>query len=118
MDMDQFESYALGKGYNFHRIDNDEDENVFGHIYSKGIKKETKYLKLYKHFYSDGVTVIYQTSNSNEFLNFKNQLKPLGFVLKSEKTFEETPFKIYRNSIYEIRISTNPDNFEIGLNKY
>jgi len=117
MDMDQFETYALSKGYKFNELVN--DENSYGHEYIKGYSENTKYLTLYSSFFSRGINVNYQTSNTNEYLNFKNQLKNLGFVLHSEETFKDEPVKVYRNKTYEIRIYIMKNEiYEIGLFKY
>ena len=118
MDMDQFETFAINKGYKFYKFQ--KDENTYGHTYKKGYGENIKYLTLYSRFYSKGIYVYYQTSNSNEYLIFKNQLKNFGFVLTPsiEEVFRENPYKVYRNKTYEIDITTgNNGNFEIGLNK-
>ena len=117
MDMDQFETYALNKGYKFKEIFNDYDR--YGHAYMKGYRENTKYLTLYKEFPFYGINVNYQTSNTSEYLNFKNQLKNLGFVLHSEETFKDEPRKVYRNKTYEIEIYITKDEvYEIGLHKF
>jgi hypothetical protein len=116
MDMDQFETFALSKGYVFYQLENSED--YYGHTYVKGYKENTKYLTLYSRYFSYGNEVTYQTSNSNEYLNFKNQLKNFGFSLYLSKTFEDKPVKKYRNSIWEISIITIENGYEINLRKF
>lgn len=126
MDMDQFETYAIGKGYEFSSFK--KGENVNGISYVKGVGKDTKYIKLYDNWYSEGSLVQFQTSVSSEIVNIKNQLKSIGFKLcKSEflDDNEGTQVKKYRNNKFEIRIYTTPPNdntfcvvYEINLSKY
>ena len=117
MDFDQFETYSIGKGYKFDNLKNDEYR--YGHCYTKGNRYNTKYLTLCNPYFDEGVKVTYQTSNSNEYLNFKNQMIKLGFVLYSKDDFNDEPYKVYRNNKYQIYLFTMKDNiFEISLSKY
>jgi hypothetical protein len=117
MDLDQFETYALGKGYTFSEIKN--EDNIYGHIYSKGIGNNTKFLSLYTEWFEKGKNVNFQTWNSSEFLNIKNQLKNLGFVLQLEEDYKGVPYKRYRNSKYELNLfSVHEGGYEIGFSKY
>ena len=117
MDMDQFETFSISKGYQFYELK--KSENYFGHTYVKGYGENTKYLTLYNKYFSYGNNVTYQTSNSNEYLNFKNQIKNYGFVLHSEDTFNEDPYRVFRNKTYEIIIYTlKGGDFEISMKKY
>ena len=63
MDMDQFETYALNKGYEFYKVKN--NEYIYGHTYLKGVGKNTKYLTLNTRYFDNGSNVTYQTSNTN-----------------------------------------------------
>ena len=116
MDMDQFETYALQRGFKFYEI---IDKNrVHGYSYSKGYNKQTKYLTFYDTFYDDGVVLIYQTAEINEYLNFKKQMNSYGFRLyenssfKSSKSDKLDQFKLYRNKNYEIQIFTIPEHYD------
>jgi hypothetical protein len=115
MDMDELESYSLGKGFTFNRIE--DNENYKGHVYTKGKGDDTKYLTLYTEYFHKGKHVSYQTSNSDELLKIKNQMKNFGFVLYNEKTFEGALVKDYKNDKYNIRLISEKDFFTIGLSK-
>ena len=121
MNMDDFESYALGKGFTFEKIY--ESENQKGNAYGKGKGENTKYLIRYTKFFGYGETVSYQTHNSTDALNFKNQMKTLGFALYEEDTIDGAISKSYRNGKYDINIISgknemNGNSFEITLYKY
>ena len=116
MDMDQFETYAISKGYEFHKFQ--KDENYNGQSYVKGTGKSTKYLTLYDSYFSYGTNVTYQTSSSTELLNIKNQLKSLGFNFFNSGTSGESQYKEYKNSKYELSIYTIPPDEEDDAVKY
>jgi hypothetical protein len=115
MDMDELESYSLGKGFTFHRIE--DNVNYKGHVYTKGKGDDTKYLTLYSEYFDKGKYVSYQTSNSNELLKIKNQMKNIGFVLYNEKTFEGALVKDYKNNKYNLRLISEKNFFTISLSK-
>lgn len=124
MDMDQFETYAIAKGYEFNKFK--KDENVNGTIYAKGVGKQTKYLAFYDLYFSDGKNVNFQTGNPSEMINIKNQLKSFGFKL-SESYFNEngTQTRLYKKGKFELGIYTTPPNdeydfvwYEISYKKY
>jgi hypothetical protein len=102
MNLDQLETYCLGKGFTFYQWLN--NENYKGHWYVKGKGENKKNLLFHTEFYDMGKYVAYYTSNSNEYLNIKNQMKTFGFVLYSEETFDGTISKKYRNSKYQINL--------------
>ena len=81
MNMDQFETFSLGKGYHF--VEARESGFVYGKDFGKYISK---------HF-GDNKYVHQQTSNVNEYLKFKNQIQNIGFVFKESKSFEKTSKK-------------------------
>jgi hypothetical protein len=118
MDLDQFETYSISKGFQFLEVTS--NENYFGHKYGKGPGKNTKYLTLYTNFFKHGKYLTYQTSNSNEYLNFKNDLKSKGFIVSSTKSFEGSIEKIYMLNKWEFTIYTGSGGkdhqiFEIDL---
>jgi len=122
MDMDQFESYAITKGYEFSNFDKDEDIN--GATYIKGVGKQTKYLSYYDTYFEYGKRVGYQISNSSELLSIKSQLNSLGFKLFKSYFIEDNQVKQYRNKSFELSIFTIPPNeennfvtYEISLKK-
>ena len=122
MNLDEFETYALERGYTFKEI-KDKKERAYGHTYMQGRGITTKYLTLYTKYIGGFNLVTYQTSSSSEFLNIKNQLKTLGFVLRTEEHYDGTPYKEYRNNKYEMSIYTGAGEdgtnfFEISLNKF
>lgn len=117
MDLDQFETYALRKGYTFSEI-KDED-NIYGHIYTKGIGNNKNFLSLYTKWFEEERNLNFQTWNSNDFLKIKKQLKKLGFELQLENNYKGVPYKKYRNNQFEINLYTaHEGGYEIGLSKY
>lgn len=117
MDFDQFETYAISKGYEFLEIKNDEHRN--GHTYTKGSGLNTKFLTLCNRYFEEGIHIAYQTSNSKEYLNIKNEMKNAGYFLYSENTFLDEPYKIFRNNKYEIYLMTMSNStYEITLSKF
>jgi hypothetical protein len=127
MNSDQFESYALNRGYELEEVE--DNDNVNGVTFTKGVGKNTKYLSLYSTFYSSGITVVFQTSNTTEFINFKSQLSNFGFKFYKKETFTPSDENYtsqvneYRSSQYEIHIHSIPPHdgqsikYEISLNK-
>lgn len=127
MNFDQFESHALARGYELEEVE--DKEKVNGVTYSKGTGKESRYLSLYSLFYESGITVIYQTSNTNEYINFKNQLSSFGFKFYKKDSFTPddknytSQVNEYRNNIYEIQIYSIPPHdgqlvkYEISLSR-
>jgi len=120
MDLNKFETYALNRGYNFDEVN--EEEKVFGHSYRKGDGDLSKYLTLYDKFYEQNRTVTYQTSETKEYLSFKNEIERDGFQLTKTENFEGTSLKFYSNSTYNLRIYVGKgeiaDNvYEINLTR-
>ena len=121
MDFDQFESYALNKGYEIDEPVN--KDNLHGVSYVKGLGNNRYYISLYDVFVVNEKAVDYQLKNSNEFLKFKTQLKNMGFKLYSTENVthengEKTLHNIYRNKIWEYSIHSAQGGFyEIHLRK-
>lgn len=111
MDFEGFETYAIGRGYELENFDRD-DENLNGIVYVKGVEKQTKYLKLYDKFYAWGVTVDYQTNNSTEVLNIKNQSISMGYKLSDTYFNDKTQVKVYSSKKNTLRVFTMPPNEE------
>jgi len=96
MDLDEFETYALGKGYELHQIKN--NENINGVVYIKNPGLYPNYLELDISNVYRGRFVSFQTSNNSEFLSLKNQIKILGFKLFNDNNslFDQKESKIIR----------------------
>ena len=128
MDMDQFETYAINKGYKFNQVHSSQNFN--GVSYAKGNGDNQRIMTLYDKYFSLGIDVSYQTPNSNEFLKIKTEMKNLGFVLyKTDPIYDSrdnlsSQRKIYGNGTYQLTIYTTPKKYnqlltyEIGLTKY
>ncbi|MFM7671613.1 MAG: hypothetical protein ACKO6Q_03330 [Bacteroidota bacterium] len=108
MDLDQFESFALRKGYSFNKIV--EDENRYGLLFDKGVGVNTKFIKLYTRFYSHGKAVNMQTYNTPEYLTFKGQLNAKAFKHISSDDFEGSLAKKYAKGNWEILIYSGKDD--------
>jgi len=125
MDMDQFETFAISKGYEFYRFERNE-EKYNGICYIKGVGNETKYITHHDKYFSYGSHVNYQTGNTNEILNLKKQIKSLGYKLFNSSFIKNNiKEEIYRNTTFELVIYTHPPNdeynsvwYEIGFLKF
>jgi hypothetical protein len=117
MNLDQFEIFALKKGYYFSKIKDTED--TFGASYVKGKEENTKYITLYTKFFDVGRCVTYQTSINSELISFREQMKNLGFILISTKNSDGALVKTYKKDKRTINIySINEDDliaYEISL---
>jgi len=111
MDFDQFEAFALRKGYHFDDFDN--NENINGISYVKGLGNATKYLILHDKYFNVNKNITYQTRNTNEILSLKAQLKSAGFQVK-RIYFDDNSIKAeeYRNKSFEFIIYTLPPGKE------
>ena len=124
MNVDQFETYAIKKGFSFESIKINNEYKHESYVYLKGKGVNTRYLVLYTKYFDAGKNVLYQTSNSSEFLNIKKEIKKKEFTLINEEVNEGNLFRKYRNNKYEITLvngKTKTENeiyFEINLNEY
>lgn len=117
MDMDQFETYAISKGYDLSEFQQDKDFD--GVKYGIGLGKETRHLSLFDEYYLNGKTVEFQTRIPNELLNIKTQLKNFGFKLYKSYLFnKKQQVKLFRNKIFELAITTFPIDDEHIYNVY
>jgi hypothetical protein len=122
MDIDNFETFAMNKGFLFSNFCDDkfDDECV---NYTKGVGEKTKYITLYTKYnniYKKKVT--YQTSIENEYLLFKKQMKEQGFSLFDKAEWQEKGvlFKYYKNKNYKLTLAIgkneiNSVDYEITL---
>jgi hypothetical protein len=120
MDLDQFETFVLKRGYEFSSLK--DDDQVFGSTYVKGFEGNTKYITLFTRYFSDGKCVTIQTSKEDEFLKFKEQLKIYGYKLVSTKNIEGRLYKSYKNTIWNLDVFSINDGdgitgYEISLTK-
>lgn len=125
MDSDKFEIHAISKGYAFNKFYNNENED--GICYVKGVQKQTKYLKFYNQFFSNGTTIIYQTTNTTEIINLKTQCKSLGYKLVETSFMDDNTTKIeeFKNGKFQLSVYTIPPDdeynwvtYEIAFFKY
>ena len=109
--MDQFETFAINKGYQLEKFD--RDKYVNGIVYVSGVENDVKYIDYYDKYFWYGSKVGYQTGNTNEILNLKKQIKSLGFKLYNS-SFKEKNIKqeIFRNKVFELSILTFPPDDE------
>lgn len=122
-DLDQFENFALTKGFDYDNLKSNSDIDITEKIliYSKGDGLDKKYLTLYIGNYP--ISVTYQTPIHNEFLILKNQLKNQGFKFISSKTEKdsdnvETFRKYYTNKKWTFIVSNYNDGTLISIKKY
>ena len=100
MDLDKFESFALGKNYNFHEMK--ESDHTYGMTFVRGLGENTKYVTLYTRFFSYGKAVNMQTGKTTEYLNFRSQLQSQGFKPKSTENSDGSLKKIYIKGAWEV----------------
>ena len=118
MDTDRFETYSLGKGYEFFELLKDDGNNGFR--YTKGEGKNAKYIGLFSNLFDLGAAVSYQSSNTQEFIGIKNELKKYNFKLYETDVLDQlnTLSKLvsYRNKIFEFVIVTIPKDNDLDRN--
>jgi hypothetical protein len=110
MNFDQFERFAISKGFEFDEFDYDDSKN--GISYVKGVGKQTKYLSLYDKFYSHTINVGYQTTSTTEILNIKTQFKNFGYKVANSYFMDDgTKVEEYQNTKFSFKIYTiQPDD--------
>ncbi len=123
MDSDQFESYAISKGYKLEEFINDEYVN--GIKYFKEDDENTKMLQFFNRYLLYGKYIEYFTWIPIEASNFKSSIKNIGYKLKDSYIQEGIKFETYTNLKYSISITTHPPNddspeasYAIGIYKY
>lgn len=127
MDFDKFETFCLQKGFEFSSTVKEDCCN--GVVFTKGTGINTKYITLYNIYFNVGISVSFQTSIPNEYLNIKSQLTNYGYSLVSTDSFtpsngNTSQVKKYRKGDMEINIHTIPprgaegQKFEINLQKF
>jgi hypothetical protein len=120
MNSDQFESFALTKGYKFSGIK--DDECCFSVSYVKGNGVKTKYIELYTRFFNHGINVTFQTAIESELLSIKNQTIKSGFKLASTENFDGSFRRTYKKDNWVLTIYSGLDDdnqsfYEINLRK-
>lgn len=117
MDLDKFETYALNRGYGFSNIK--DDENTYGITYTKGNESATKFITLYEKYFDEYKCLTYQTEIKSEYLLIKKQLIESGFKLFSEKNFEGSIVKKYKNKTHTVTLinglNRGNDTYEISI---
>ena len=118
MDASEFETYALKN--KFTQNGKDEKKNLKGYEYAKYSEKlkngDDRFISLLDIFFNKTKAIKYVTSNTNEYLNFKSQLKSFGYKLCKNDHFFETEFSnlrlfTFRNNDFEILIFLEPKKY-------
>ena len=122
MNVDNFDTYVTAKGFVFSKEDIGTDFQ--GVEYALEISrierfKALKFHTLYQSYYNYKNAISYQTSNKNEYLSIKNQIKALGFKLKESDVFTKSDGTSansfdYRKGNVSIRIYASSTVFEIN----
>jgi len=119
MNFDQFETFALNKGYKFKDILDTNDQLEVSYV--KGLGSNTKYIKLDLRSFGFGNRVTYQTASSAEFAKFKNEFINIGFKLVETTNFNGALEKEYILRNWKLKIYSGKDDyqyFEINLYKF
>lgn len=123
MDVENFDTYVTSKGFLF---SHEEKENLLqGVTYAlernrnNDIIKASKFLTLYQRYRNYKNAITYQTSNKNEYLIIKNQIKVLGFKLTESEVFTKSNGKSANNFEFKkgkesISLYASPTEFEIN----
>jgi hypothetical protein len=120
MDYDNFETFAMNKGFSFSEFCENEFECV---TYKKGYGEKTRFITLYSsHISSNEKKVTYQTYSETEYLLYKKQMKEQGFNLFDTEEWQEKGvlFKYYKNKNYQLTLAVgktkiNSVNYEITI---
>lgn len=102
MDIDKFETHALNKGFEFKKIES--DENYYGITFTKGNSINTKYITLYEKFFNVGKSVVFQTSLKSDYILIKNQLIAQNFKLINNEEIDGSLHKTYKNNFYIVEL--------------
>ena len=117
MDLDKFETNVLNKGYEFTKIEN--EDNFYGISFRKGQRFNTKYISLYDRFFAKGKCVIYQTSIKSDYLLIKNDLIAQNFKLVNSEDNDGNLHKTYSNKYYVVDLHNafidNNSVYEISI---
>lgn len=120
MNSDEFELFAIDKGYHFNKYK--DEYNQEGVVYSKGGGSNYKCLTFYyKNKFVESVKEIYYlTSNTREVLNFKKSIIIYGFKSSTIDLNEEykSKFESYSKNGKQIYIHTYPPDEEFPYVQY
>ena len=115
MDLESFEIYALEKGFRFNKIENDEEDNLYGLGMKKPDGQRTEYLTNYQKYYGDAARAVnYQGPIQEKLVSIYKELKSLGFEMYDMSEYEndgKTYFlkEYIKNGGEEITIYIFPD---------
>jgi len=119
MNMSEFKSYAIGKGYSVGEIENTEDRK--GRSCAKGKGLNMRDVSLYTKYFENDRILILHTWNYTDLSKIRNQLKFSGFVLKSNEDIEGAEqIEKYRNYKFEITLITysEDEGYQIEFLEY
>lgn len=117
MNSEAFEIYAMKKGFNFYRLDNDEKTKgiIMQQFFSEtGI---TRYIIWHSKYFDDRYHSNYQTSQTNELQKMYQDLGSLGFKLSTRFESEDCYYKYYSRGKEEVWLFIKPDMIEVGYSK-
>ncbi len=122
MDNDSFDTYVTSKGFVF--MEEVKDKNREGVSYALNLSKidnsrALKFITLYQRFLGFKYSISYQTSDRNEYVNIKNQIKSLGFKLYKSEIFNSDDGESSNNFMYvkgkeTISLFAGSTSFEIN----
>lgn len=110
MSVDDFDTYVTSKGFVFEGADKDDDFERLNYALNLDISnsRALKFITLYKRYNEGRYFISYQTLDKKEYLNIKNQLKTLGFILQDSRIFTNKG-EVYKGEVSNV--------FEYGKGK-
>jgi hypothetical protein len=118
MNSDEFENFVLGQEFSFYEYLN--DLKLQGVRYSKGEGINAKFIGLLEVYYTFGRAVIFQTSNSAEFLSMKEEMKRFNYKLEKSEDWSNAIHKAkkdtYTGSSFTVVVITISPDKELERN--
>ncbi len=124
MNTDEFDTFAISKGYAFFKVENDDySDNI---IYAHKLKYNNiapSYIAKYSVKKKPKTIVSFQTSEKEIYISIKNQINQLGFVFVGTDTDEnKSIFLDYKKGEIKLTLTSilsvkNPGNtyYEISI---
>jgi len=115
MNNDDFDTYVTKMGFKYYEYENDESKNATSYI--RETKNNVEYITRFdypierKH----RTMVSYQTTNSNIYLKFKNELKQFGYVFQEKGADDHGSYIDYKKG--KIECSLNSSTQQLGSSR-
>jgi hypothetical protein len=105
---DDFDTFIIRKAFKYDSFEKLSIANRKSYVYYlEGVKNS--YVTKFIFTNSSNEMVSFQTPSSSIYLNFKMDLKKLGFIFKKTETYENTTFMYYTKGNLELSLTSSTD---------